>query len=49
MAEFVPQWIIEKKRDGGALSEGEIREWIARYADGPLPDYQMAALAMAVY
>ena len=49
MAEFVPQWIIEKKRDGGALSEGEIREWIARYADGRLPDYQMAALAMAVY
>ena len=47
--EFVPQWIIEKKRDGGALSEGEIREWIARYADGRLPDYQMAALAMAVY
>ncbi|MBQ3811921.1 MAG: thymidine phosphorylase, partial [Kiritimatiellae bacterium] len=47
--EFVPQWIIEKKRDGGALSEAEIREWIARYADGRLPDYQMAALAMAVY
>lgn len=47
--EFVPQWIIEKKRDGGALAEGEIREWIARYADGRLPDYQMAALAMAVY
>ena len=49
MSEFVPQWIIEKKRDGGALSEAEIREWIARYADGRLPDYQMAALAMAVY
>lgn len=48
-AEFVPQWIIEKKRDGGVLSEGEIREWIARYSDGRLPDYQMAALAMAVY
>ena len=47
--DFVPQWIIEKKRDGGALSEGEIREWIARYADGRLPDYQMAALAMAIY
>ena len=47
--EFVPQWIIERKRDGGALAEAEIREWIARYADGRLPDYQMAALAMAVY
>ena len=47
--DFVPQWIIERKRDGGALAEAEIREWIARYADGRLPDYQMAALAMAVY
>ena len=49
MTDFVPQWIIEKKRDGHALSEAEIREWIARYADGRLPDYQMAALAMAIY
>lgn len=48
-AEFVPQWTIEKKRDGAALSDAEIREWIARYADGRLPDYQMAALAMAIY
>lgn len=47
--EFVPQWIIERKRDGAALSEAEIREWIARFADGRLPDYQMAALAMAIY
>ena len=47
--EFVPQWIIERKRDGAALAEADIREWIARYADGRLPDYQMAALAMAVY
>lgn len=47
--EFVPQWIIERKRDGAALAEADIREWIARYADGRLPDYQMAALAMAIY
>lgn len=47
--EFVPQWIIERKRDGAALSEAEIREWIARFADGRLPDYQMAAFAMAIY
>ena len=47
--DFVPQWIIERKRDGGALADAEIREWIARFADGRLPDYQMAALAMAVY
>ena len=47
--EFVPQWIIERKRDGAALAEADIREWIARYADGRLSDYQMAALAMAIY
>lgn len=47
--EFVPQWIVERKRDGAALAEADIREWIARYADGRLPDYQMAALAMAIY
>ena len=47
--EFVPQWIVERKRDGAALAEADIREWIARYSDGRLPDYQMAALAMAIY
>ena len=47
--DFVPQWIIERKRDGAALAEADIREWIARYSDGRLPDYQMAALAMAIY
>ena len=46
--EFVPQWIIEAKRDGKKLSDADIREWIARYTDGRLPDYQMAALAMAI-
>ena len=47
--DFVPQWIIERKRDGAALAESDIREWIARFTDGRLPDYQMAALAMAIY
>lgn len=46
---MIPQWIIEKKRDGGALAEGDIREFIARFTDGSIPDYQMAALAMAVF
>lgn len=46
--DFVPQWLIERKRDGGELSDAEIREWIARYSDGRLPDYQMAAMAMAI-
>ena len=46
---FVPQWIIEKKRDGDALSAEEITEFIRGYHAGTVPDYQMAALAMAVY
>ncbi len=46
---MLPQWVIEKKRDGDALSDGEIRDFIAAYADGTIPDYQMAALAMAIF
>ncbi len=46
---MLPQWIIEKKRDGHALSEEEIRSFINAYARGELPDYQMAAMAMAIY
>lgn len=45
----VPQWIIEKKRDGGELSAEEIGDFIRGYAADEIPDYQMAALAMAVY
>lgn len=46
---MIPQWIIEQKRDGGQIAEEDLREFIAAYADGSLPDYQMAAFAMAVY
>ncbi len=46
---MIPQWIIEKKRDGHALSDEEIKFWIKGYTDGSIPDYQMAALAMAIY
>ena len=41
--------LIEKKRDGGALAADEIRALIGAYTDGSLPDYQMSALAMAVF
>ena len=40
--------IIVKKRDGGTLSADEIGWLIAGYVDGRVPDYQMAAWAMAV-
>jgi pyrimidine-nucleoside phosphorylase len=41
--------LIEKKRDGGELSAEEIGWLIGRYTDGFVPDYQMAAMTMAVY
>ena len=46
---MIPQWVIEKKRDGGTLGEADLRAFIAGFTDGTIPDYQMAALAMAVY
>ncbi len=41
--------LIEKKRDGKALSESEIRFFIDAYTAGAIPDYQAAALLMAIY
>ncbi|MGH7524635.1 MAG: thymidine phosphorylase, partial [Gemmatimonadales bacterium] len=41
--------LIERKRDGEALSADEWRTLIRDYASGAVPDYQMAAMAMAVY
>jgi pyrimidine-nucleoside phosphorylase len=46
---MLPQWIIEKKRDGNELSDQEIAFFIQGFTDGSIPDYQMAAFAMAVY
>ncbi|TGE34267.1 pyrimidine-nucleoside phosphorylase [Desulfosporosinus sp. Sb-LF] len=41
--------LIEKKREGEPLSKREIRFIIDGYVQGTIPDYQMAAWAMAVY
>lgn len=46
---MLPQWLIEKKRDGRALDENEIRFLVDGYSAGTIPDYQMAAFAMAVF
>ena len=41
--------LIELKRDGGTFSDAEIHRVIDQYTDGTMPDYQMAALLMAVF
>lgn len=41
--------LIEKKRDGGVLSEQEIRYIVDEYTKNQIPDYQMSALLMAIF
>lgn len=43
------QEILAKKRDGHSLRADEIGFFVQRYTDGTLPDYQAAALLMAIY
>ncbi|BAM46388.1 pyrimidine-nucleoside phosphorylase [Amphibacillus xylanus] len=41
--------LIEKKREGQSLTEGEINYMIEQYTNDQIPDYQMAAMLMAIY
>lgn len=41
--------IIEHKKIGKVLSEEEINYFVEYYTDGKIPDYQVAALLMAIY
>jgi pyrimidine-nucleoside phosphorylase len=41
--------LIRKKRDGHTLAPDELRRFVRAYTDGAIPDYQAAALLMAVY
>src|SRR5258707_3598574 len=41
--------LIERKRDGGALSPEEWSALVAEYTAGRIPDYQIAAMLMAVF
>ena len=41
--------IIKKKRDGGRLTKKEIEYFVSGYTKGRVPDYQAAALCMAIY
>lgn len=41
--------VIKRKRDGEKLTQQEIQFIISGFVDGSIPDYQIAALLMAVY
>lgn len=49
MTPLLARPLIETKRDGGRLGPTDWRRLMAAYAAGEVPDYQMAALAMAIY
>jgi pyrimidine-nucleoside phosphorylase len=44
---FLP--LIESKREGKILAPGQIEEFIREFVAGKIPDYQMAAMLMAIY
>jgi pyrimidine-nucleoside phosphorylase len=44
-----PYELIKTKREGGRLAPEDIRAFLAAYTEGTVPDYQMAALCMAVF
>jgi pyrimidine-nucleoside phosphorylase len=41
--------LIEKKREGKILAPKQIQKFIREFTAGKIPDYQMAALLMAIY
>jgi len=46
---MTPVELIQKKRDGFALTQGEISELVSQYGSGKLADYQMSAMLMAMF
>jgi pyrimidine-nucleoside phosphorylase len=44
-----PAELIQKKRDGGELTDAELSGLVLAYARDEIPDYQMAAFCMAVF
>jgi pyrimidine-nucleoside phosphorylase len=44
-----PYEVIHRKRDGHPVPPEAIAELVTRYAEGAVPDYQMAAFCMAVF
>jgi pyrimidine-nucleoside phosphorylase len=48
MSNFSAYDVLNRKRRGEELSDGEIRTFVDLFTRGELPDYQMAALLMAI-
>ncbi len=46
---MIPYNIIAQKADGGQLAPEDLTAFIKAYTAGEVPDYQMAALLMAIY
>ena len=46
---MTPYEVIRRKRDGGELTESELRAFLEGYAHGSVEEYQMAAFLMAVF
>ncbi|HEY1815762.1 MAG TPA: thymidine phosphorylase [Kofleriaceae bacterium] len=46
---MLPVQLIRKKRDGAALDDAELRAFVAGVTDGSIPDYQVAAMCMAIF
>ena len=46
---MLPQEVIRRKRDGAALSRGEVKEFISGLTSGSVSEGQVAAFAMAVF
>ena len=46
---LLPAQLIRAKRDGARLDGGDIRAFMAGVTDGSIPDYQVAAMLMAIF
>ena len=49
MTNHLPSRLIEKKRRGQELEQGELEAFFLGFLSGEVPDYQMAAFLMAVH